>query len=138
MIPKRPSHHQNRLEAILAMYRDTEPRPGAERRHLLRLWHEYVYPLRARLVLAMIFTLLNQIQPYVWSFMGTIVVTDTILMVGRTIPPEQLQKHLQWTMILFFATVAAMGFATWQQRRAEKMTAIRPDQEADIALPGIA
>ncbi len=42
-------------------------------------------------------------------------------------------------MILFFCTVAAMGFATWQQRRAEKMTAIRPEQEeADIALPGIA
>jgi spermidine/putrescine transport system permease protein len=42
-------------------------------------------------------------------------------------------------MILFFGTVAAMGFATWQQRRAEKMTAIRPEQEAsDIALPGIA
>ncbi len=42
-------------------------------------------------------------------------------------------------MILFFCTVAAMGFATVQQRRAEKMTAIRPEQEeADIALPGIA
>jgi spermidine/putrescine transport system permease protein len=42
-------------------------------------------------------------------------------------------------MILFFTTVAAMGFATWQQRRAEKMTAIRPEQEAsDIVLPGIA
>ncbi len=42
-------------------------------------------------------------------------------------------------MILFFTTVAAMGFATWQQRRAEKMTSIRPEQEAaDIALPGVA
>jgi spermidine/putrescine transport system permease protein len=41
-------------------------------------------------------------------------------------------------MILFFCTVAAMGFATFQQRRAEKMTAMRPEQEADIALPGIA
>ena len=41
-------------------------------------------------------------------------------------------------MILFFATVLAMGFATFQQRRAEKMTAMRPDQEADVALPGIA
>jgi spermidine/putrescine transport system permease protein len=42
-------------------------------------------------------------------------------------------------MILFFCTVAAMGFATIQQRRAEKMTAIRPEQEeSDIALPGIA
>jgi spermidine/putrescine transport system permease protein len=41
-------------------------------------------------------------------------------------------------MILFFCTVAAMGFATFQQRRGEKMTAMRPEQEADIALPGIA
>jgi len=42
-------------------------------------------------------------------------------------------------MILFLSTVAAMGFATWQQRRAERMTAIRPEQEeADVALPGIA
>ncbi|HEY2477394.1 MAG TPA: ABC transporter permease [Solirubrobacterales bacterium] len=42
-------------------------------------------------------------------------------------------------MILFFTTVAAMGFATWQQRRAEKMTSIRPEQEeADVVLPGIA
>jgi spermidine/putrescine transport system permease protein len=43
-------------------------------------------------------------------------------------------------MLLFFVTVAAMGFATWQQRRAEKMTAIRPEQEAsaDIVLPGVA
>jgi spermidine/putrescine transport system permease protein len=32
-------------------------------------------------------------------------------------------------MMLFGATVAAMGFATWQQRRAEKMTAVRPEQE---------
>jgi spermidine/putrescine transport system permease protein len=42
-------------------------------------------------------------------------------------------------MILFFTTVAAMGFTTWQQRRAEKMASVRPEQEAsDIALPGIA
>jgi len=42
-------------------------------------------------------------------------------------------------MILFFFTVAAMGLVTWQQRRAERMTAIRPEQEeSDIALPGIA
>ncbi len=32
-------------------------------------------------------------------------------------------------MILFGVTVAAMGLVTWQQRRAEKMTAVRPDQE---------
>ncbi len=33
-------------------------------------------------------------------------------------------------MMLFGLTVAAMGFATWQQRRAEKMAAVRPEQEA--------
>jgi spermidine/putrescine transport system permease protein len=33
-------------------------------------------------------------------------------------------------MILFGTTVAAMGFTTWQQARAEKMAAVRPDQEA--------
>ncbi|HKF84121.1 MAG TPA: ABC transporter permease [Solirubrobacterales bacterium] len=38
-------------------------------------------------------------------------------------------------MILFFFTVTAMGFATWQQRRAEKMTSVRPEQESTIAVP---
>jgi spermidine/putrescine transport system permease protein len=38
-------------------------------------------------------------------------------------------------MMLFGATVAAMGFATWQQRRAEKMTAVRPEQEAAPPIP---
>lgn len=36
-------------------------------------------------------------------------------------------------MILFGFTVAAMGFATWQQQRAEKMAAVRPEQEAVTA-----
>jgi spermidine/putrescine transport system permease protein len=38
-------------------------------------------------------------------------------------------------MILFFFTVAAMGFATWQQRRAEKMTSVRPGQEVGAGVP---
>jgi spermidine/putrescine transport system permease protein len=38
-------------------------------------------------------------------------------------------------MILFFFTVAAMGFATWQQRRAEKLTSVRPEQEAGAGVP---
>lgn len=37
-------------------------------------------------------------------------------------------------MVLFGITVLAMGFTTWQQRRAEKMAAVRPDQE-DAAMP---
>ncbi|HVY97302.1 MAG TPA: ABC transporter permease [Solirubrobacterales bacterium] len=32
-------------------------------------------------------------------------------------------------MILFGVTVLAMGFATWQQQRAEKMASVRPEQE---------
>ena len=32
-------------------------------------------------------------------------------------------------MMLFGVTVSAMGFATWQQRRAEKMAEVRPEQE---------
>ena len=38
-------------------------------------------------------------------------------------------------MILFFFTVATMGFATWQQRRAEKLASVRPEQETGIAVP---
>jgi spermidine/putrescine transport system permease protein len=38
-------------------------------------------------------------------------------------------------MILFSFTVAAMGFATWQQRRAEKMASVRPEQEVAIGVP---
>ncbi|MDX6589425.1 MAG: spermidine/putrescine transport system permease protein [Solirubrobacterales bacterium] len=41
-------------------------------------------------------------------------------------------------MVLFGVTVAAMGFATWQQRRAEKMASVRPEQEMGIgAGPGV-
>ncbi len=38
-------------------------------------------------------------------------------------------------MILFGVTVAAMGFTVWQQRRAEKMAAVRPEQEAVPSQP---
>ncbi|HYH54484.1 MAG TPA: ABC transporter permease [Solirubrobacterales bacterium] len=42
-------------------------------------------------------------------------------------------------MILFGATVAAMGFVTWQQQRAERMSKARPEQDGDpIPLPGTA
>jgi spermidine/putrescine transport system permease protein len=42
-------------------------------------------------------------------------------------------------MILFSLTVAAMGFTTWQQRRAEKMASVRPEQEGTmLPMPGTA
>ena len=36
--------------------------------------------------------------------------------------------------ILFAATVVAMVFTVWQQRRAERLASVRPDQEADAAV----
>ncbi len=36
-------------------------------------------------------------------------------------------------MMLFGTTVLAMGFTVWQQRRAERMAAIRPEQESTPA-----
>jgi spermidine/putrescine transport system permease protein len=39
-------------------------------------------------------------------------------------------------MMLFGVTVLAMGLVTWQQRRAEKMAAVRPDQETVLAPRG--
>jgi spermidine/putrescine transport system permease protein len=41
-------------------------------------------------------------------------------------------------MILFGVTVAAMGFTVWQQRRAEKLAAVRPEQEAAPVPAGAA
>jgi spermidine/putrescine transport system permease protein len=38
-------------------------------------------------------------------------------------------------MMLFFTVVLAMGFVTWQQRRAERMTAVRPEQEETMRIP---
>jgi spermidine/putrescine transport system permease protein len=38
-------------------------------------------------------------------------------------------------MILFGVTVLAMGFTVWQQSRAERMAAVRPEQEAPPAAP---
>ena len=37
--------------------------------------------------------------------------------------------------MLFAVTVGAMLFTVWQQRRAEQLAAIRPDQEAEPELP---
>jgi spermidine/putrescine transport system permease protein len=42
-------------------------------------------------------------------------------------------------MIIFGVTVLSMGFTVLQQRRAEKMAAVRPDQEgAPVPMPGAA
>jgi spermidine/putrescine transport system permease protein len=34
--------------------------------------------------------------------------------------------------ILFLVTVAAMMLTVWQQRRAERLAAVRPDEEVDV------
>ena len=40
--------------------------------------------------------------------------------------------------ILFFGTVAAMGLVVWQQRRAERLADVRPDDDADAGFAGAA
>ena len=40
--------------------------------------------------------------------------------------------------LLFAVTVLAMIFVTWQQRRAEKMAEIRPDDEDEAGLSALA
>ena len=35
--------------------------------------------------------------------------------------------------MLFVVTALAMGFTVWQQRRAEKLAAVRPDEEEHAA-----
>lgn len=37
--------------------------------------------------------------------------------------------------LMFSVTIGAMIFTVWQQRRAEKLASVRPDQETDLALP---
>lgn len=113
----RPSVYQQRLDSILDVYRDTEVRPGAERRHLRRLWREFVYPMRWRLLLSALLTFANQIQPYLWALMEKITV-DTILMVGKVIPPAELATHFRWTIYLLLANSGyhiLNIFFSWQQ-----------------------
>ena len=38
--------------------------------------------------------------------------------------------------MLFVVTVLAMGFTVWQQRRAEKLAAVQPDDEEPAPLAG--
>lgn len=117
MKPTRPSLHQKRLDAILNMYRDKEPRPGAERRHRERLWREFVSPLRWRLLGAALLALVVNLQPYIWGFIGKTVV-DTILLVGKGgVPAELVPLHTRWVLILFFVNCGihfAVIFCSWQ------------------------
>ena len=38
--------------------------------------------------------------------------------------------------ILFAITLVAMGLVVWQQRRAERLAAVRPDDDEDEVAPG--
>jgi spermidine/putrescine transport system permease protein len=40
--------------------------------------------------------------------------------------------------MLFLLTVVAMGLTVWQQRRAEELAKVRPDQEGDTGFPALA
>ncbi|HEY3416133.1 MAG TPA: hypothetical protein VGM23_04525, partial [Armatimonadota bacterium] len=95
---------QQRLGAILERYRDKEERPKAERRHLIRLWREYVYPSRWRLLVAIFFTVLFSLEQYFWAFVAKIWVDD-VLWVGRgPVPPALLPLHERWVIYILVST----------------------------------
>jgi len=97
-MPKSPTPGQRRLEMALELYRDREERPKAERRQLLRLWREFVYPLRWYLLLAIVLSLVFSLQSYVWAFTAKIMVDD-ILRIGRDNAPTE-PRHYQWLLWL--------------------------------------
>jgi ABC-type multidrug transport system fused ATPase/permease subunit len=112
----RPSVAQKRLEAILERYRDKEDRPAAERRHLQHLWQDFVFPMRWRLVWAIIATLTVSLQPYVWTFITRFLI-DEVLCVGQAIPRAELEAHARWIIILFFVNSSihlSAVFFSWQ------------------------
>ncbi|HOF89955.1 MAG TPA: ABC transporter ATP-binding protein, partial [Armatimonadota bacterium] len=95
------STHQLRLDAILEQYRDKEARPQAEREHLERLWRDYLYPLRWRLLLAILISLFTSMQPYIWAYINRRVIDD-VLMLGAVIPPSAMDAHLRLVILVFF------------------------------------
>ena len=97
----RPPLNQQRLEKILEEYRDKEDRPGAEKAHLIRLWNEYIYPHRARLLLAIFFALFFQVLPYFYSWYGKFII-DYIVVLGGKIPPAEMYMHYRWCLYSFF------------------------------------
>jgi ABC-type multidrug transport system fused ATPase/permease subunit len=133
----KPNAQQRRLEAILDRYRDKEDRPGAERRHLLRLWRDYIAPMRWSLALALLMNLLIASQQFVWALI-TRYTADTILMAkpgvaGTGVLPEFAWYHYQ-LIILFFAIMALMHvsivFFTWVMN----VTVVRVGRRVIFAL----
>ena len=112
----RPPLNQQRLEKILDEYRDKEERPGAEKAHLIRLFNEYIYPHRKRLLLAVFFALFFQVLPYFYSWYGKFI-ADDILMIGKTIPPNEMSQHYMWclyTGLIFAASHIINVIFMWQ------------------------
>ncbi len=100
MKPRRPSTHQLRLDAILEQYRDREARPQAEREHLERMWHEYLHPLRWRLLIAILIALFAALQPYIWAYINRRVMDD-VLKLGQVIPAAEMDHHLRLVILVF-------------------------------------
>lgn len=100
---KKSSLQARKLEILMEEFRDKEPRNVAEFTHFNRLWHEYIYPMRYKLLAAILLSLILSQEGVVWGFMAKLVV-DNILMIkegGMTVPPSEMHKHLIWVIYLF-------------------------------------
>ncbi len=105
---KKSSLQARKLEILMEEFRDKEPRSKAESTHFIRLWHEYIYPMRFRLLAAICLSLILSQEGVVWGFMSKVVV-DTILMIkegGMTVPAGEIHKHLMWVIYLFIGNAS--------------------------------
>jgi subfamily B ATP-binding cassette protein MsbA len=107
---------QRRLEAILATYRDKVPRQAAERKHMRRLWREFIFPMRWRLLLAIILTVFSRLTQYIYQYYQQIMV-DWALCINHPFPPAEMGLHLQRLLWIIGANVLTHFpevLATWQ------------------------
>ncbi len=115
---QKPNLQQRRLEMILETYRDREPRPGTELRQFMRLWREYIYPHRLRLMYAMFMNTINSLMVFVYQYIASQMV-DWVLNGGKGIPKEQIQEHIRRLGIIFFCNAFSHFpevLAAWQAR----------------------
>lgn len=71
------------------------------------------------------------------NFNSGTTVTFPLFIFGASQRGIPVEVNVLATM-LFIVTAIAMGFTVWQQRRAEKLAEIRPDDEVDTGLAALA
>jgi len=107
---------RNRLEAVIEQFKDKGSTGNVEKRHVLRLWREFISPVRWRLFLATVLTSFLHGESYLWGFV-TMAYVDYVLTVGRPIPAVDLPhryKLLALVTLFGLAVHTTMVICRWQ------------------------